>query len=271
MTANLVLHAGGHRVTRDELLTLETPPSTETWYPTPHYVVANNIVTELHFAGYEITREAWALAGEGKRMFGVLDLKREVFGKDETLAVGVRNSVDRTFALGYCAGTRTFVCDNLTFSAELVVKRRHTVHGFRDFAVRVHEAVASLEGFAKVEEERIARWQDTRMNRYDRDALLLEAMRLALFPRRLMADIFEEQVSPQYDRFKDGSVYAFFSNFTTVMRGRVLRNLNEYAHTTQSLTRMIEHKVFGVVTPIEAKATPVIDGDDMDPDDPRAN
>jgi hypothetical protein len=58
--------------------------------------------------------------------------------------VGVRNSVDKSFPLGFCAGARVFICDNLAFRSELLVKRPHTINGERRFNQAIAEAVSQL-------------------------------------------------------------------------------------------------------------------------------
>jgi hypothetical protein len=41
-------------------------------------------------------------------------------------SIGIRNSIDKTHSVGFCAGKRVFVCDNLIFSGEFVIFRKHT-------------------------------------------------------------------------------------------------------------------------------------------------
>jgi hypothetical protein len=64
------------------------------------------------------------LANDGKKMFGVWDLSG---GSDELCwSIGIRNSMDKSMALGITAGTRVFVCENLAFSGDFVAFRKHT-------------------------------------------------------------------------------------------------------------------------------------------------
>ena len=61
-------------------------------------------------------------------MFATMDLTTPL-ADGVTLAVGVRNSIDKSLPLGFCAGSRVFVCDNLSFRSELMVHRKHTRFG----------------------------------------------------------------------------------------------------------------------------------------------
>jgi hypothetical protein len=74
---------------------------------------------------FAVRRATFGLARDNHRMFATLDLTSELaFGV--SLAVGVRNSTDKSFPIGFCAGSRTFVCDNLAFRSELTITKKHT-------------------------------------------------------------------------------------------------------------------------------------------------
>ena len=72
--------------------------------------------------GREITEEHHAIDKEGMRYFGLMSL-RSTTGYCDT--VGLRNSNDRSFPVGIGFGPRVFVCSNLAFVANHVIKRRH--------------------------------------------------------------------------------------------------------------------------------------------------
>jgi hypothetical protein len=42
--------------------------------------------------------------------------------------VGLRNSHDKRFPIGIGFGSRVFVCDNLSFYADRVIRRKHTAN-----------------------------------------------------------------------------------------------------------------------------------------------
>lgn len=244
-TANLLCHKGGKYVSRAELVYVPCPEPTRTWFPINHSVVANSVVSALAAGGYEVKRDQWALSGPaGEQMFGVLDMSCQIQGREISLAVGVRNSVNQTFPLGFCAGSRVFVCDNLAFSAELMVRRRHTVNGMRDFTVNVSRAVGALEGFIYAEKVRVERWQKATVTYRQRDEVILRALGSGVFPKKMLPDIFREHVRPQYTEFNDMSAYGLFNNFTTVMRERAAKRPNEHSWATQELTKIIDEVVF---------------------------
>jgi hypothetical protein len=110
VSSNLMLHCGGKLVTLDELRAFKAPPPEGRWCPVAHGNVRDRVVETLRAAGYQIRKEQLAVAREGKRFFGVLDLTTPIAEGEVTLAVGIRNSVDKSFPLGFCAGSRVFIC-----------------------------------------------------------------------------------------------------------------------------------------------------------------
>src|SRR5204863_10129851 len=111
-------------------------------------------------AGYGVIRERLGVTGDGHRFFGTLDLSTPL-AEGIALAVGIRNSTDKTFPLGFTAGSRVFVCDNLAFRSELMVRRKHTLHGERSFGNAIAGAVTALGSFRDTEGRRIAAMQAT--------------------------------------------------------------------------------------------------------------
>jgi len=76
---------------------------------------------KLKEGGFRIDRERLALSRNDARFFGTLDLQSAV-APGVTLAVGVRNSLDKSLPIGFAAGARVMVCDNLAFRSEITVR-----------------------------------------------------------------------------------------------------------------------------------------------------
>src|ERR1043166_8340719 len=106
----LMLHRGAVEVTREELNTYEAPPPTATWFPIAHRVVLDTVLGTLGEAGFQVTRQSLAIAKDGHRFFGTLDLSTTL-ADGVALSVGVRSSTDKSFPLGWACGSRVFVCD----------------------------------------------------------------------------------------------------------------------------------------------------------------
>jgi hypothetical protein len=69
------------------------------------------------------------------------------------LAVGLRSSIDKSIALQWCCGSRVFVCDNLAFSAETQITRKHNLSSNASAVCR-----RAGSGCASIETLRRWRW-----------------------------------------------------------------------------------------------------------------
>lgn len=112
MPGILIAHAGTEMISREELATIVTPKGSYSHKPIPHIEIVESlekVLTEVHFS---VKREEFAVSRDGLRMFGVLDLAEELTPQTG-LSIGIRNSNDKSMALGVTAGYRVFVCDNM--------------------------------------------------------------------------------------------------------------------------------------------------------------
>ena len=122
--ATLVCHRGAREVTREQLSCVACPPPEGNWRPVPHLDVLTHAEQALTAAGYGIDRMSLALSGDDARFFGTLTL-RTPLSDGVNLAVGLRSSIDKSIALQWCCGSRVFVCDNLAFTAQTMITRKH--------------------------------------------------------------------------------------------------------------------------------------------------
>lgn len=121
----LMIHAGAKKYGRQDLLALPTPQPTETHKPVAHSAIIQALIESLAYRKLEVVRDEYALTPDGNRMFGFLEINIEESGI--RLGLGVRNSHDKSFALGITVGYRVFVCDNLAFHGDFVaVSKKHS-------------------------------------------------------------------------------------------------------------------------------------------------
>jgi len=122
----LILHSGAKAITRDELDLIPVPPETETYTPVSHYGLANKLLTISRniLTGFTLSKESYGIAKDGKQLFGVLQFSNTA--DDIGLAIGFRNSYDKSMSVGLACGASVFVCDNLAFSGNITIMRKHT-------------------------------------------------------------------------------------------------------------------------------------------------
>ena len=240
MSANLMLHAGGKLCSYDELQQIPTPPPEGRWHPVGHARVLDTVTETLTGAGYEIRDRKLAIARDGQRFFGTLDLATSL-ACGVSLAVGIRNSTDKSFPLGFCAGSRVFVCDNLAFRSELLVKRKHTRFGELRFNNQIAAAVQSLASFQEAERVRIKRMMETDLTEDQCYALILRAFERAIIASTVIGKVLTAWKSGDID-YGTGdrpTAWKLLNCFTTVLGGRAVRNPAEYAGQTIRLNALL--------------------------------
>lgn len=237
--SNLVLHRGAKPVTPEELERYAAPPPEGRWVPLAHGRVLDVVTRTLGEAGYAVERQKLGVLRDGSRFFGTLDLKSPV-AEGVSLAVGVRNSVDKSFPLGFCAGSRVFVCDNLAFSSELLVRRKHTLHGERDFVRRIAEAVGSLPAFQEQEALRIERMRNAELDDDRADALILRGFERGMVQHRELAKVLQQWRNPPFEEFRPRTAWALLNAFTGAMKGRGEKQPQSYAVQTMRLYALLD-------------------------------
>lgn len=238
VSSDLCLHRGARVVSREEVDAVEAPPSTETWYPLRHGQVLATVLDTLQSSAFQVRKLQMSLSQDNARFFGTLDLSVAV-GGGTTLAVGVRNSVDKTFPLGFCAGCRVFVCDNLAFRSELLVARKHTVHGLDRFQEAIAHAVQSLDQFRQAEAERIEQMRDFPLSDVQADSLLLQSYEQGIVSLRTLPPVIQAWRKPEHAEFAERNLWSLMNAFTGALKDRSVSNPQQFALQTMRLHALL--------------------------------
>jgi len=123
----LVSHVNTKRAPEAEVMEIVPPGWTNTWHPVSHRDVVLSLNKAVENTGLRVLNREYSLNRLGTRMFASWAVEL-IGGRDSRIGyeLGIRNAMDKSMALGVCAGTRVFVCDNLAFSSEYVAFRKHT-------------------------------------------------------------------------------------------------------------------------------------------------
>jgi hypothetical protein len=216
-----MLHAGAEVIDFDRLRQLPTPEATKTHVPIAHSSVVDMVKYSLGFYGHEITAEDFGVTPDGMRFFGILSLRSPYDGYTDT--VGLRNSHDKTFPIGISFGSRVFVCDNLAFSGDVVIRRKHTAHAKRDLPGIVAEVVEPLAGQRAQQQAQFARYQATVLTDADVDHLIMQLYRCGAITVTKIADVLGHYENPPFD-WGDRTAWRLFNAVTYALSGRVVEN-----------------------------------------------
>ena len=226
--STLCLHRGARVVSREELDSVEAPTHTETWFPLKHNHVLDAVLSTLEASDFQVQRMQLALSQGNARFFGTLDLRSPV-SEGVALTVGVRNSIDKTFPLGFCAGSRVFVCDNLAFRSEILVARKHTLNGGTRFQESIALAVQSLGQFREAEAQRIDRMRAFPLSDMHAESLMLQAYDRDLISHRALPQVIKAWRQPMHTEFEDRSLWSLLNAFTGAIQGRARSNPQQFA------------------------------------------
>lgn len=237
--AQLVLHCGARQVDRQELDGIEPPAATATWFPVKHATVVDTVQQSLAAAGFAVRRATFGLARDNHRMFATLDLTSELaFGV--SLAVGVRNSTDKSFPIGFCAGSRTFVCDNLAFRSELTITKKHTRNGRVRFEGEIARGIATLTAFRQHEAERVIALHECDMTDQAAEALMLRSFEQGIVSHRLLPKVIQEWRKPSFEAFAPRTAWSVLNAFTTALGPRAKSNPQEHARMTMRVGALVD-------------------------------
>jgi len=135
ITMQLMLHCGAKAATREDVLAVPCPEAYtlgSRHKPVSYGDMLTMIDDRIARMGFTVAEEAFGLNSKGQQLFGVMSVDTGI--KDERLAFGFRQSLNKTFGLGVCAGHHGLVCDNLSFSGSyFTAVRKNTANAHETF------------------------------------------------------------------------------------------------------------------------------------------
>jgi hypothetical protein len=216
--SQLVLHRGGWTASVADLASVPVPQSTGSYVPVPYPRLVEEIKLHLPRFGLTLAREEYGLAREGDQLFGVLSCGNGRPESDHCLALGVRSSYDRSLSVGLVAGTRVFCCDNLAFSGEVAMNRKHTAHVFRDLPDLIYRMLSQVTMLRDRQEIEIRDMKGTSMVPATAHHLMVEAVKANILPASRLPKVLEAWEHPQYEEFRSRSAWSLFNAFTEVLK-----------------------------------------------------
>lgn len=219
VSSNLMLHCGGRDVPLEELEKIAAPPPTETWFPIAHSHVLHSAAETLTGAGFQIKGMRLSLSHGDRRFFGTLDLANRISDASGgiSLAVGIRNSTDKSFLIGFCCGQRVFVCDNLAFTSEIIVSKKHTRFGNDRYLEGISKAVMSLNQYQQSAAHWIDRLTQWNLSEDAANSYLLRAYEQDIIGARLLPLVIQEWRTPRFEDYRPRTAWSLWNAFTSVL------------------------------------------------------
>lgn len=237
---NLTLHCGAKAVDRADVVDCPTPESTDTWQPIPHLHLLEIVESMLTQTGLTVVNQAHALNRQGQRYFGLMEVRNGHTESDYGLVVGLRNSHDQSFPAGLVLGSGVFVCDNLAFSGEVVLARKHTKRIVQDLPQLVERAVGQLGDLRGLQDQRIEAYKTKSVSDRQAHHLLIKLVDSKVLPVTRLPVALNEFRKPQHEAFlSEGrqTAWTLMNGVTEAIKGR---NLDELPKRTQALHGILD-------------------------------
>lgn len=233
-----------NKVDSEQLANVTTPAATDTHTPIGHALLAERTRNVIAKAGLEITQEEHAIARGGLRYFGGFALKGDAIdGDDRKLVLGLRNAHDKSFAASVCIGNQMMVCENLCFSSDVKLARRHTVNILRDLNTVLSSAVSRVTSHWVDMGNRIASYKESEISKEAASDLVVDLAEMGAFPARSVYKAIQEFRNPRHEEFKGGTLWTLYNGVTEHLKGGDLTKLPQRTMTTQSVfDRLAGHK-----------------------------
>lgn len=212
-----MLHCGANNVEFGQVKRVKTPKPTDTWFPIPHEALYDRVTEALETLNLKIVEQAHALTKGGDRYFGLLRVQNcRPAGQDFGYVLGLRNSHDKAFTASIAVGSHVFVCDNLAFSGEITIARKHTRHIEDDLPKLTGNAIGLLNQKWTVMEDRYKGYKAAQLTDVQAHDAIIRALDVEATTTRQIPTVITEWRTPRHKEFEENgkSAWRLFNAFT---------------------------------------------------------
>lgn len=252
-TNNLRICGGEHKVVEiDQVRAVQTPPiefrkelnkngeRSISYQPISHSLLIDKTRNHLEQAGFTIEAECHNLARNDQRYFGLYQVshpKREA--SDRGTIVGLRNAHDKCFPAGLCAGDAPFVCDNLIFTNEVKLARRHTKNILNELDHVIARTLGRLFNFWVAQDSRIDAYKEHELKNAQVNDLVIRACKAGALPKSKIIDVVDQWEKSDHPEFWDRNVNSLYNAFTEIYKG----NLTALPQRSEALHSVLDSEV----------------------------
>ena len=116
-------------------------------------------------------------------------------------------------------GNHVFVCDNLSFSGDVTVARKHTRFITRDLDRLIYFAVGKLADLRQKQLARFAAYKGRELSDVEAHDLIVRALLAHIISGEAVTKVVGEWRRPAHDEFAPRNVWSLFNDFTEVLKG----------------------------------------------------
>lgn len=213
----LMMHCGAEAVPFNTILEMPEPVKTETHVPIPHSDFFQLALSKLHAKGFSISQPQHFLNREGAHYFSLMQIHHELISSvGHGVMAALRNAHDKVFSASLALGAKVFVCDNLSFSGDIVVGRKHTLNIWDELPTLIEHAVAKILVMQKKQEVRFEEYKEAPLSDEIADHLIMECYRKGIINLKRIGAVEREWSNPSSDH-GDRSVWRYFNAVTAAL------------------------------------------------------
>lgn len=226
----LMMHSGGEVVSRSMVEAVPVPARTSSWNPVAYGDAIQLMHTEARRTlGMEVRSEQYGLNKAGDQMFALLTL--DTGSQEHGLSIGLRQSYNKSLALGVAVGSQVFVCDNLCFRGDsFKVVRKNTTNVWPDFRDLLRAQVDASLGHYRAIEGDFSRMKEIAVT-VDRGYAMLGVMqgRGLLTPTQATV-AFGDWREPRHAEFGERNVWGLYNAVTEgLKKGPAAESITRHA------------------------------------------
>jgi hypothetical protein len=188
----LLLHSGGWSASKADLAAVPVPDPTNSYHPVPYGRFVEEVELHVPRFGLTIERADFALARQGAQMFGVLTCRNGRPMEDWTLAIGLRNSYDRSLSIGLVA---------------------------RDLPDLIYQMLSQVASMRERIEGEIAAMKVRELPPAHAHHLMVEAIRANVIPASWLPKVIAAWDAPRQTEMAPRTAWSLFNAFTEVQKG----------------------------------------------------
>lgn len=237
---NFMIHCGGKQVERAALELVQTPAATHSFQPVPHHDFVNMVEDELNSVGLRFAEQAHALNRDGQQYFGMARVVGDSLVENESWStvVGFRGSHDKSLSRGVVFGDGVFVCDNLCFSGEIQLGRKHTTNIMRDLRPLVQNAVSQVTCRAETQAIRYERYQAAELKDSTVNHTIIQMLKQGIINTQRVEKVVNEYYEPSHsEHMINGkkTIWTLHNAATEALKGCGLATLPQRTIKLQTL------------------------------------
>jgi len=224
----MMIHCGGVAKSLGQVEGIPVPEPTDSYVPIAHIDLVNTIHTVAGdmLPDHRLVDTQFATSKDGQRLFGLSTWRNGETTDDMGLAVGYRNSYDRSMTVGVAMGARVFVCDNLALSGEMAsFKFKHTGDVMRKLNEAIITSLYSARhtfSNVKADAERLAQVEVSTDSGY---RFLGSLYGQGVLSANQFSTAGRHWVEPAYEDFAPRNAWSLYNSANTGLKSTPIRDI----------------------------------------------